>query len=410
MRAALQALALVGLFLAGCAQPVPPTDRGDESSGLHFGPPRPAFESFGRTEPTVAALPDGTLLVTSNCANALAMGSVERPFSERREVPPPAGAHPTQGRCDDLVQVDGQGRVFFSALVATPSLPTGGGNIFLMGIQVARSDDGARTWASNIYLSPATEPRVLGADRQWLTFGGGDTVFLTYWHFAPPTGLWVARSDDAGQSFDAFVRVVPTEDRQYLGLTGPVQVDSDGRLLLPYFASNGEPPSGTAPDLRVRIAVSEDGGATWAHRDVVPEAGRSPDAFTWPVAAVDAEGTWHIVWTNAEGAVLHVASTDDGSSWSSPRRWNPEGQVAWLPPAVAARDGLLNVAWFAQEEDGQSLWVAREQPSGFQAAEVAHLNTTAATTDFAWLATLPDGRIALPWGDPELGVVVAVET
>src|SRR5688572_16907556 len=129
-------------------------------------------------EPTVAIDAGGAILVRSGQMAISLDGGAS--FEPRSPPPLPQAAPPGSFQNDGLVQAGPDGRFYFSALITyySPELQS----IVLDGLQVASSADDAVTWDVDTYLSAATTPQStgLGADRQWLTFGGPGEVYLGY--------------------------------------------------------------------------------------------------------------------------------------------------------------------------------------------------------------------------------------
>ena len=249
---------------------------------------------------------------------------------------------------------------------------------YLFGVQVARSDDGGRTWATNTYVP------TVGGDRQWLAFDG-DRVYLSFWQI--PTGVWIARSDDAGATFRPPLRAAGVEEGQ-LGSNGPPVV-ADGRLLLPYAARDG-----------VRVALSDDGATTFRSVRVSDER-----AADWPVGAVDGHGAVHLLWPRAEGPVRLARSLDGGETWEAPLTWADDwsrGTAAWL---VATESGGVRAAWFAEGE----LRVAFGRSGGLPERTVTLAQGVEAPSgDFAHIAVGPEGRLAATWAT-RAGALLALE-
>ena len=426
-------LVLSPALLAGCIAdtiPVPEDAAGLEGgdAGLRLLPPVAALTQCRGNcfEPTVAAAPDGTLYVTDGIAGGIA---VSRDGGATFETVPPPPMPPLTPRPayqnDALVQVDAEGRLYFSALF-TPYAYVGTFTMTLLGIQVAMSEDGGKTWAVNTFLSLSSTPQSapVGNDRQWLAFGPGGEVYLSYKTispvfvggvgFLPMAGtVWLARSDDQGRTFSPFRAVTAPEEALGSLIAGAAVVDAEGRVLLPYLTFAG------GDGGRLRVGISEDGGKTFTRVDAyVPPGGKRAGTY-FPVLAAGPDGV-HLAWNDAAGAVLMSTSRDGGRTWSEPVAWSdPAHSVTSSPWVLARADGALDVAYFDLGEDqvSASIHVVRGPADGAPAhrAEAAPLvkgfKGKPAHTDFAHLAHLPGGRVATVWADQEApAVLLALES
>ena len=409
MRATLL-LVVLGLMvaggLAGCADqasqaPSPPAPAQPDTWA--FGPGIVALEEClyqNCYEPTIAADPMGRLFVADGSTSAVAVSEDGGATWEQRSPPPlPAAvADPRfatfQG--DVLLQVAPDGRLYWSALL----IVNPGGAFHLEGIQVAWSDDGARTWAGNVHVSPATAtPQVVYPDRQWLGFGADGTVYLTYNQL--PTGIWSARSDDEGATWTAWTRAAPLEDRLGLGQSGPPVVDSQGRVFVPACRLVEPPVEGAVGT--TMVYRSDDRGATFR--------GTAVDApCSWfPILTVLPDD--RLVLATQPGGISVTVSADRGDSFGEARSWGGDPTTA-APWPLATADGGLAVAWFSDDGATADLHVTRGTAAGGPAetavagtADGSGTTRTQARTDFASAALLPDGRLAVVWVDGNQAVV-----
>ncbi|HUR25565.1 MAG TPA: sialidase family protein [Candidatus Thermoplasmatota archaeon] len=301
--------------------------------------------------------------------------------------------------------------MYFSALVSKAVYGAFGFQQLLLGIQVAASEDAGKTWTVNKLLTIDHDIKLLGTDRQWLAFGQDDVVYVSF-QDTEGLGILVARSDDGGRTFGAFVNAIensPVGDG-YIG--GPPMVDASGRLFIPHFTYFYVGYAGItleqvfpyAPGA-LRVAWSDDGGETFAVADVYrPEAGE-PGAF-FPVMVEDARSALHLAWWNFEKGVLIASSLDRGATWTTPVHVGPNVTAAFASPWLLAHDDVLDVLWFAGEHDAESadLLITRIPLGSGVASAVTVGNVTGyqfrgGNTDFAHATLLPDGRVVAVLGD-----------
>jgi hypothetical protein len=332
-------------------------------------------------EPTIASDPQDRLFATDGTTSDVGVSTDGgATWTSRRPPPMPAGL--TGSQSDVIVQVAPSGRLYYSALIVAQ--PAGQGFV-LEGLQVAWSDDGAATWTGNVHLSPVTGVHaVFAPDRQWLGFGPGATMYATYNQI--PSGIWLARSDDAGVTWSGWTRAAAFEARLGgIGQSGPPVIDADGRV---FVAACAGPASTTTLVFR-----SEDKGKTFTGVD-------TKVACNWfPIPAVGPRGD--IVVALSAGDVRVAYSSDHGKNFeSSP--WGVASNAAPWP--LFLKDGSLALGWFKANGATSDLHLARgivgSAPSGdviVQAGIGAPGGRTTAMTDYASAALLSDGRIASVW-------------
>lgn len=358
-------------------------------------------------EPTLAADPAGRLFSTAGEAASLLVSSDGGATWVAKPTPPMPALAPAPLNVvgDNTVQVDPQGRLWFTRLVyadegaaAGAGLPVSVGRD-VGGYQVARSDDGGDSWAVDRFVGvedPSPTP-VMAPDRQWLAFGPGGVVHLAYWQFEPAPGgylvasgtRYVASSADGGATFGS-AREAPA------AIGGLPSVAADGTLYLPTVMSDGE-------RFGAGVAWTRDGGATW-ETELVAEAEMSGLHVLF--ASLGEDGVLHSVWTTKDGGV--VAASGRPHAWGAPETVG--GGALGPDPFVLAHDGVVDLMWFEASGDGQDAVLLREGPGGARERVVlGHWGSTDPTSDFGWLARLPDGRVAATWTDPAKGVQVALE-
>lgn len=360
-------------------------------------------------EPSVAALPDGTLAVTDFWGESVAVSrDGGRSFEALAGPAPPRGSPSGADRRDAILRADEEGVLYFAALVAEAT-PAGAP---IHGIQVARSDDAGASWSTNQLLASPASPGTLAhvPDRPWIVPGPKGTVLVSYTNAARQEA-WVARSDDGGATFGAFRLAIPFVEHATASPAGPPAADAGTRVLVPYFAG---PPSATSATSRVRIALSEDAGDTWRSVTVTDLDAETAGASYWPVAAVDGESV-RVAWTSTSGRVLVAASDDAGETWRAPSTWNLDGEPARVVPWIAQSRDRLVAAWYALEGSdlgvtfAQAPWRAERDavPERWRVAE--SVNESFAPSEFAHAAVLADGRVAIVWGDGDGKVLTAME-
>jgi len=359
-----------------------------------FDAPVPAITSCanGCYEPTVAVDGKGRIFATVGAGDRMAV-SRDGGRHFRPTAPPPDLPEEGGGRGGDaIVQTAPSGRLYYSILANN-------------GIQVAWSDDGARTWGSNTVVSlvSASPTASFVADRQWLAFGRRPgEVFLSYSQI--PTGLWVLRSTDGGRTFPQFTRASPVEQRQDIGQAGPAVVGPSGRVYLPYFAGLG----GDGPT-RLVVATSDDSGKTFVERVAYDGHGGAAGGG-FPILSVGKHEELSLTWWLGGGMTFASQSRNRGATWRLLRDVGPEGATTWTCPWVATHGKSMDVAAFRSDRSGpRDLVFTRLTGARAQAVTAASniAPSSGCNTDFAIIAYTKSGCAILPYFDAKEGVLVA---
>lgn len=344
-------ISLLPVLIAACLGPPQPADVND--SGPQNAVPSPvglvaAIRPCPANcwEPAVAVDAAGRIFVVAAHENALAVSEDGgHSYSALKTPPIPTGAPTGVTQWDGTVGAAPDGRLFYYAFLARPT-----GTLLPgppIGLQVAASSDAARSWETNTFLSVLDGPSepVVSAWKSWLGFGPGSTVYLAY--NSRGSGLWAARSDDGGKTWGAFTRVSPPEDRIISVFMGPPVVDSRGRLYIPYFGDQS--PNYPNPFLpkghQLRVAVSDDKGATF--RQHVVAAKPLPDyvgAF-FPILAIDAENRLVLAHWDSQSRVQVRASFDRGQTWQGPVQWSAANNTGTAPWITIER-GLVSLLYY----------------------------------------------------------------
>jgi hypothetical protein len=241
----------------------------------------------------------------------------------------------------------------------------------------------------------------------------------------PASGLRVARSADGARSFAPPVR--PHEDVGFptshhfhdlaVGTDGTIYVAwLDGSAQDRYEAEHPQPTAGDphahspdGPGTEVRVARSTDGGRTFAPAVVVAQ---HTCQCCRTALATGAGGTVYVAWRHlyedgAGAAIRDLAvarSTDGGATFSAPAPvhadgWRLDGCPHAGPALAVDGAGRLHAAWFTGAEGRQGAYHAVAD-DGLAFGPPHPLATTTAGPHLA-LATDADGGVQLAWEDGE---------
>ncbi|HET7487448.1 MAG TPA: hypothetical protein VFJ85_05920 [Acidimicrobiales bacterium] len=256
---------------------------------------------------------------------------------------------------------------------------------------VVRSTDGGRTFRTAVPAilgGPAAQPfniRPQVAVQRGAGAGGQDRVYVNAWRCQVISGgcsggqdirqMWMARSDDGGQTWGAPVQVSAPVNADPSVTVGeqtrePSEPVVDPRNGWVYMAYRNRDPINQTTKARnnVVVARSKDLGQTWERFNAGPLANGAPAAGTGVVAtgsgghprlAIDpSNGNLYVTYfdsqftTNGTGDqdVVFVRSTDGGQTWSAPARINDDalnnGFAQQQPHVSVAPDGRVDVVWF----------------------------------------------------------------
>ena len=129
------------------------------------------------------------------------------------------------------------------------------------------------------------------------------------------------------------------------------------------------------------VSRSRDAGRTWeatlvAHRPLFTNLSN-----VFPALAVDpANGNLSAVWSDGH-QVFFAGSTDQGTTWSAPVAVNASPATTAIFPWVAARDGKVDVVYYAtgasSKDDPSAVWnvyLAQTLDDGTSFAQVARFS------------------------------------
>ena len=253
---------------------------------------------------------------------------------------------------------------------------------------VVRSTDGGRSFAVAVPAILGTTPQPFNIRPQVTVQRGAagdgqDRVYVSAWRCQVISSgcsggndireIWVARSDDSGQTWTAPVRASgPTGGTTTGGAPSTEQVNEpsqpvvdprNGWVYVAYHRRDTQPVVSN-----VEIARSTDLGQTWQRFTAGPGNLATTPSLSFggnhPRLAIDAsDGALYIAYQDnrfgilagasqaaADQDISFVKSTDGGVTWSLPVRVNDDpvnnGAAQQVPRVEVAPNGRIDVVWF----------------------------------------------------------------
>lgn len=336
---------------------------------------------------------------------------------------------PTIECFDPWAAITSDGRAAFLALGRDPSLPDQE-----RGLLVYHSPDGGRTWDSTpVSLGAPQDHPTMVADLSSPERAGWIYILSSQRSRTedgkPRRALFVARSEDAGRTFDQPIRILPSN--RFHAAEVPA-VLSDGTLAISFIDDSWT----ATPELPRRgwIVRSTDGGRSFSVPLFVTDA-CGPPRFALSMFAADrSSGPFRdrLYFACNElggGAVLVTASSDGGETWSDPIAVHsapPADTTAWrhVRAMTVNKRGVLGVVWadrwtwgddrrcyevlFAASTDGGETFLppqrlSREGHCMDSGANGANSRRWPTAGDYFGLTATADGRFHAVWPEARDG-------
>lgn len=351
MRRPLASTLVVALsLLAGCLGGT--TDSASVPDGLLPELPGPIArtvsvvdERGGMGEPSLGVAPDGTLYTNGRdhekgqgTNRGFDSGAIYRSSDggaswERLAAP----ADPFPNLDPDLV-VDVDGTIWYDILYV-------GCNV------VSVSRDGGESWTTN----PAVCNGPVG-DRQYVIPTQGGTAYL-YYHQIPTFQQTAMKTTDYGVTWTPLPPTEPlgghllVDEGSGWGGGGFWNAKADSVYFTYTWFTDG--PLGEG-GWHPAASITRDGGLTWSLATVENAGGRA-HGLSLVVGAADEDGNVYLAWAETkddDSGVYFASSTDDGATWSSPKRVD-EGNLSNAFPAITAGPGgKVAIAYYEADEAG----------------------------------------------------------
>ena len=235
-------------------------------------------------------------------------------------------------------------------------------------MQVARSQDGGRSWAAPQLLVRDASATVFH-DKNMLVADPTNAAFVyAVWGRLDTLGgghgpAWFTRTTNGGATWEPSRGIYDAGARnQTFG--NQLAVLPNGTLVNVFLDITRSATAQSAAGQRIRIIRSSDKGATWSPPMMIAEylgvgtfdpVTRDPvrDGAGVASMAAGADGRLHVVWQDSRfsaGAfdgIAYSQSTDSGQTWSAPLQVNASGAFAAFTPTIHVRtDGTVGVSYY----------------------------------------------------------------
>lgn len=204
------------------------------------------------------------------------------------------------------------------------------------------------------------------ADRQWIT-SNGKQVWISYHDSGHSSIIHVQRSDDDGFTWKKVGDPIvgqggTTGDATFNNIQGELEADPTTGILYDVYAAGvtGVLKAHTQSFSKVYVSRSLDSGETWSASIAIQEPDGSNFGNVFPAVAVDpVNGDVYAAGSDSH-KVLVAKSTDHGQSWSSAQVVNSGGAATAVFPAIAARNGVVDLSYYgtpaASKDDPSAVW------------------------------------------------------
>ena len=314
--------------------------------------------SFLQSETSVVAGPNGVVAVAWIDLDNTGVSTIGYTFStdDGATFAPPTQIQSPGNRVasDPLLAIDAMGNIYVTWVAFHTDAQ---GNPNSMRIYVSRADAGGTTFGTPIRVSAQGD--TASFDKPWITATNGGALLLTYERNAMPNDYSVvaARSNDGGMTWQRTPIADDATGMVFRNLAFPCAPKDGGHVWVTYLAETGL-------GIDVRLARSDDGGATWSSETIVSQANEQV-SFDDPTCAAENDQVWiaygltHDMTdpkaTKADKAysIQLVHSNDAGQSFDTRlEAADPAAGAFFQHPFIALEDaGVIDVVYYAGQDD-----------------------------------------------------------
>ncbi len=204
------------------------------------------------------------------------------------------------------------------------------------------------------------------ADRQWIASDGA-VVYISYHDSGSSTRIDVQRSLDDGMTWTKVGSPIVgqgmvTGNSTFNNDQGQLVADPTTGYVYAVFAAGeaGIQKATSTAFNHIYVSRSTDMGMTWTAHLVFTAPMFTGLNNVFPMLAVDpANGNLYAAWSDGHNVDVSMSS-DHGSTWSPAAQANSGNAVTAIFPAIAARNGLVDVAYYgttaSSDSDPTAVW------------------------------------------------------
>jgi hypothetical protein len=202
---------------------------------------------------------------------------------------------------------------------------------------------------------------------RWTIGSPGETFWSDATQGMKPNELVWSRSRDQGVSWSE-PRAIPLDGEGSVESPGPLCVTRGGGWLACYSPYNTFDPAVVVDRGRVVVALSDDEGRTWRHRDMLRFAApHSGAAEAWAIELADGRllgAAWHVDLTGKQDYPnAYAISTDGGDTWQATASTGIVGQSSAL---AALSDGRTLLVYNQRKYGEPGVYLAAARPGAME--------------------------------------------
>jgi hypothetical protein len=252
------------------------------------------------------------------------------------------------------------------ALASAPNTE-GNYNLYVSSLNLASVSVATSTDNGTSFTQTPVQAGLPVDDREWIAAFGAETSLLTF-HEIATNNIEVLRSDNAGKTYTRIASAIPIGDyKEAKNELGNIVVDhrnlpdatGDFYAYQAFVAPSKE---GGSNNNEAFLAVSADGGHTWADRPIpCSTASSSTDLnHNFPNVSVSPAGTIWYAWSDNH-SIRTAESSDHGQSWKCSKPVSTGSAQAVFPWLAASSGGTDLVFYGAPTTSNQTFYVYFDQ-------------------------------------------------
>jgi hypothetical protein len=243
-------------------------------------------------------------------------------------------------------------------------------NVYVSSLNLASVNVATSTDNGTSFSQTPVQAGLPVDDREWIAAFGAETSLLTF-HEIATNNIEVLRSDNGGKTYTRISSAIPIGDyREASNELGNIVIDhrnlpdatGDFYAYQAFVAPSQE---GGSHNNEAFLAVSADGGHTWADRPIPCSAASSSTDLNhnFPNVSVSPAGTVWYAWSDNQ-SIRTAVSSDHGQTWRCSKAVSTGSAQAVFPWLAATSGGTDLVYYGAPTSSNQTFYVYFAQNIG----------------------------------------------